>query len=233
MTIFAARVIFGAASTLWLRDEITTMKELDLSVFGNTPFSYAELLPLLSSYRAPKNKAQELEKQGLIVRLKKGYYVLSSKVSGKIFVPELVANHIHAPSYVSNSTALRHYGLIPERVMAINSITCSRTAEFTNKVGNFYYIHVSKEYYPIGITIDSIDGTNFLIATPEKALCDLITTTRNLRLRSMVELRQYLEEDIRLDMDGFHEMNPSIFLECAEVAQKKQTIINLAKLLRK
>lgn len=209
------------------------MKDLDSSVFGNTPFSYAELLPLLSDYRAPKNKAQELEKQGHLLRLKKGYYVLSPKVSGKPIVPELVANHLHAPSYISNSTALRHYGLIPERVVAVNSITCSRTAKFRNDVGNFYYIHVAKEYYPIGITIGSIEGTNFLIATPEKALCDLIVTTRNLRLRSMIELRQYLEEDIRLDMDGFSEMNPAIFLECAEVAQKKQTIINLARLLKK
>ena len=218
-----------------LRDciEIANMKEIDLSVFGNTPFSYAEMLPLLSNYRAHKNKAQELKRQGLILRLKKGYFVLNPKLSGKPVVPELVANHLLAPSYVSMSTALRHYGLIPERVVAINSITSSRTAGFINDVGNFRYTHVAKEYYPIGITIDSIDGTNFLIATPEKALCDLITTTRNLRLRSMIELRQYLEEDIRLDMDGFSEMNPAIFLECAEVALKKQTIINLAKLLKK
>lgn len=207
------------------------MKTFDLNIFGNTPFTYAELVPLLSSFHAPKNKAQELEKRGHIVRLKKGYYVLSPTLSGRKIVPELIANHIHAPSYVSLTTALRHYGLIPERVVATTSVTCSRTAQFNNDTSHYYYTHVAKEYYTIGVTIGVIDDTNFLIATPEKALCDLITTTRNLRLRSIHELRQYLEEDIRLDMEQFYEMNQGIFLACAKVSSKKQTIINLAKLV--
>lgn len=208
------------------------MRPLDLTVMGNTPFSYTELRPLLSAYDAPKNKVQQMERQGSLIRLKKGYYVLPQKVSGRPVVPELIANHLHGPSYVSLTTALRFYGLIPERVFALCSITSARTLQLANDVGNFYYVHVSKQYYPIGITIGSIDNTNFLIATPEKALCDLIVTTRNLRLRSLVELREYLEEDIRLDMDAFMEMNPDIFMQCAIFSQKKETITNLAKLIR-
>lgn len=90
---------------------------LDLSQFKNVPISYGELASLLTGYNAPKNKVQEMERYGQIIRLKKGLYVLSERVSGVAPLPELVANHLHGPSYVSMQTALRFYGLIPDMCM--------------------------------------------------------------------------------------------------------------------
>ena len=41
---------------------------------------------------------------------------MQSEITGKILSTELIANHLYAPSYVSMSSALRYYGLIPETV---------------------------------------------------------------------------------------------------------------------
>lgn len=71
-----------------------------------------------------------------------------------------------------------------------------------------------------------------MIASPEKALCDLIAYTPKLRIRSLKSLEIYLEEDLRFDMDEFHKMKVSVFEQCAEVSKKKTEFNKIIKLLR-
>lgn len=203
-----------------------------LSLFKNIPVSYDELASLLTDYKAPKNKVQEMEQRGQIVRLKKGLYVLSERESGIAPLPELVANHIHGPSYVSMQTALRYYGLIPEHVYSVKSMTLGRSCEFSNPLGRFAYIHTSSNYYSIGITCKQSEGVCFQIATPEKALCDLVVTTSGLQLRSRSSVIEYLEQYLRFDMDAFINMDASIFEQCAQAGKKSQTLYNISKTLR-
>ena len=70
-----------------------------------------------------------------------------------------------------------------------------------------------------------------MIATPEKALCDLIANTHHVNLRYIKEARTFLEEDLRLDMDGFAKINPTIFKEYAAVGKKGDSIRTIIKLL--
>lgn len=200
--------------------------DVELSQMGNVPFTFSELSSLLSRYSAPKNKAQEMERKGQIVRLKKGLYV-----ANPTNLP-LIANHLHGPSYVSQHTALRHYGLIPEHVFAVKSMTTARSVEYTNSIGRFVYTHVADDYYPIGITLQNHGETWYQIATAEKALCDIIVSTARLNLRSLVALREYLEEDLRFDMDCLREMNPDIISSCAAVGKKQPTLLNLCRLIK-
>ena len=72
---------------------------------------------------------------------------------------------------------------------------------------------------------------SFIIATPEKALCDLIANSPKVNLRYLSEARQYLEDDIRLDMDAFYQMNPAIFREYAGIGKKSGSISTILKLL--
>ncbi|GAK36732.1 hypothetical protein JCM15093_1919 [Bacteroides graminisolvens DSM 19988 = JCM 15093] len=72
-----------------------------------------------------------------------------------------------------------------------------------------------------------------MIASPEKALCDLVISTPNLNLRFLTSTEQYLEEDIRFDMDALKKMNSSIFRECAQIGRKKTSLLNIAKLIDK
>lgn len=204
----------------------------ELEQLGNVPFGADVLKSMMQGTKAPDKKLTYLENQGKIIRLKKGMYVVAPDKSRKEISTSLVANHLYGPSYVSCQTALRYWGLIPERVYSIQSMTIKRSSTFLNSIGRFEYIHASEDYYPIGIRIISENGITYLIASPEKALCDLIVTTPYLNLRYKQEIIQYLEEDIRLDMDEFAKMDASVFNTCAGVSKKHVMINNLANLLK-
>lgn len=202
----------------------------DLEKIGNVPFSSDVLMSMMKDTKSPDKKLQYLEKRGNIIRLKRGLYVANPDVSRKDLCLPLIANHIHGPSYVSCQTALRYWGLIPERVYTIKSMTLKTAKTFENKIGRFEYIHTNGEYYPIGINMIQAYGASFLMAGPEKALCDLIITTPYLNLRYKQELIEYLEDDIRFDMDEFSRLDISVLEACAEKGKKNVTINNLIKL---
>ena len=188
---------------------------------------------LFSGYKSPRNKIANLEIVGKLIRLKRGLYVVSPKESGRLLSTELIANHIYGPSYISMESALRYYGLIPESVHIVRSMTTKRSRDFENSISRFEYIACSEEYYPIGINQKINDDFSFLIASPEKALCDIIGYTPAIRPRFINALRLYLEEDIRLDMEAFYSMDVKIFRKCAEVGKKKNDLNNLLKLLQR
>jgi hypothetical protein len=204
----------------------------NLKQLGIIPVNYALLGSIFSGYKSPRNKIANLEIEGKLIRLKRGLYVVSPDESGKLLSTELIANHIYGPSYVSMESALRFYGLIPESVRMVRSMTIKRSRVFENSVSMFEYIGCSEAYYPIGVNQKIADNYSFLIASPEKALCDLIAFTPSVRPRFISALRLYLEEDIRLDMEAFYGMNEKIFLECAEAGKKKNDLNNLIKLLQ-
>lgn len=205
----------------------------ELAVFKNIPVNTAAIASLYPDVKSANRKVAGLEKAGRIIRLKRGLYVVSPQESGMLLSLNLIGNMLYGPSYVSMLTALREYGLIPERVNIVQSMTTHLTVSFENQAGLFEYQHCAKDYYPIGITQRQEEGVTYLIATPEKALCDYIIFTPRLPLRFLKDIRLFLEEDLRLDMDAFMEMDVDIFKQCAAVSKKQQAINNLIKLLQR
>ena len=205
----------------------------ELAVFKNIPVNTAAIASLYPDVKSANRKVAGLEKEGRIIRLKRGLYVVSPQESGLLLSLHLIGNMLYGPSYVSMLTALREYGLIPERVEVVQSMTTHLTVSFENKVGRFEYLHCAKEYYPIGITQRQEEGVTYLIATPEKALCDYIISTPRLPLRFIKDTYVFLEEDLRLDMDAFMEMDVNIFKQCAAVSKKQQAINNIIKILER
>lgn len=199
---------------------------------GNIPFDLNVLSSIFPQNKQIGDKARMLENAGRIIRLKKGLYVASQNETGKALSRELIANHIYGPSYVSQETALRNYGLIPERVYLVKSVTTKHSRNFENSTGNYHYQNCNKEYFSIGIKIEESNGINFLIATPEKALCDLINFGKNLNFRSMKDVALFLEDDIRFDMDLIKNMNISIIEKCAEYSRKQISINLLTKFMK-
>ena len=94
-----------------------------LEDFRNIPFRMQDLSSVFPACGNLSMKAKRLERDGEIIRLKKGLYVSSPRVSRVELSPFLLANHIYGPSYVSMHTALRYYGLIPEAVYVVQSMT--------------------------------------------------------------------------------------------------------------
>ena len=205
----------------------------NLKQLGIIPVDYALLGSLFSGYKSPRNKIANLEIQGKLIRLKRGLYVVSPDESGKLLSTELIANHIYGPSYISMESALRYYGLIPERVCMVRSMTTKRSRFFENSISRFEYINCSEDYFPIGINQKINEDYSFLIASPEKAVCDLIAYTSEVRPRFIKSLLVYLEEDIRLDMEAFYKMDIRIFRQCAKVGKKRNDLNNIIKILQR
>lgn len=175
-------------------------------------------------------KIATLEKAGEIIRLKRNMFVVNPEETGLKLSLGLIANHLLSPSYVSMQTALRYYGLIPEAVYTTLSMTFKGAKDFQTPVGNFCYHHISRDAYPIGITQIREEKVVYVMATPEKALCDLVANTPGINLRFKKEARTFLEEDLRLDMEKFQSFDRAILEEYAKVGKKSTSILTILKL---
>lgn len=118
-----------------------------LAKYGNFPVSATALALEFPEIRKPGQKLGLLERNGDIIRLKRGLYVCSKKVSGKTISLELVANRLLTPSYVSMSTALRYYGFIPEAVYVTQSMTTKEPREYETPIGRFLFTHIKKRSF--------------------------------------------------------------------------------------
>lgn len=202
-----------------------------LEQIGEVPVTSSVLTSALGDVVNSNDKIRRMEQSGEVIRLKRGLYVVSQEITRKPLSQELIANQLYTPSYISCLSALRFYGLTPEAVYQTQSMTIKHARTFETPVGIFAYSNVAREVFPVGVTNITRNGYSFIIATPEKALCDLIATSPQVNLRYQTDAQRYLEEDIRLDMDAFSKMNPDIFREYARVGKKKTSILTLVKLL--
>ena len=199
------------------------------NIIGNIPFDINVLSSLFPDCSHITEKARALVDSGKIIRLKKGLYIANEEVTGKPYNRFLVSNHIYGPSYVSQSTALRHYGFIPERVHTTQAVTTKHSRDFETPLGLFRYIGCSDEYFNIGIKIAQENGVNFLIGTPEKALCDIINFSKGVNLRFVKDVRIFLEDDIRFDTDTLADLDIEIIKKCAPHSRRQKSIENLMK----
>lgn len=132
-------------------------------------------------------------RRGLLVKLRNKYYAFPEYRQVPNF-SRYVANRIYSPSYISLHSALSFYGMIPEEVVQLTSVTTLKTARFENDFGVFHYQNVKTPLY-FGYEIKTMQsGRGLLFATPEKALLDL------LYLNPYYKTEQDMEE-LRLDED--------------------------------
>jgi len=186
-----------------------------LRTFGGVPLTHGTLLSILRAYRSPNDKIARMVDEGLILPIKKGTYVISPDITGIPVSLPLVANLLYGPSYVSMDYALHHYGLIPERVVEVTSMTIKRGKLLNQLVGRFSYVHSPLALYAIGIDrVENADQTGFLMACPEKALCDKLLFTRNLNIRTVRAMDELLFDDLRVDKDSLIGFNIDVIRAC-------------------
>jgi predicted transcriptional regulator of viral defense system len=199
---------------------------------GVIPITTSVIESLYPELKSASKKVAWLEKNGYIIRLKRGVYVVNPKHTGKRLSSELIANHLYTPSYLSMSTALRYYGLIPETVYTHQSMTIKHSQHFETPLGIYDYKHIARKAFSIGVRSVKKEAYAFLIASPEKALCDLIANSPKVNLRYQKDVETYLEQDIRMDMDEFYKLDPRIFEEYIKVGKKADSISTLLKYLK-
>lgn len=118
-------------------------------------------------------------------------------------------------------------------VHTMTSVTTKRSREFNCSLGNFKYYQVGADYYKIGLKIAKEKEFSCIVASPEKALCDLIIYDNFVPNQSVRTLWQYLEEDIRFDTDELKNFDISIIEECVATGRKASTLNNLIKIIKK
>lgn len=202
-----------------------------LTELGNIPVTSSTIASLYPEVKTKRTKIASLEKAGEIIRLKRNVYVVNPEETGMKLSMGLIANHLLSPSYVSMHTALRYYGLIPEAVYTTQSMTFKAAKEFQTTIGNFTYQHISREAYPVGIRQIKEGTAVYIMATPEKALCDLIANQPGINLRFKNEVIRFLEEDLRFDMERFYALDKKILENYARVGKKSTSILTILKVL--
>jgi predicted transcriptional regulator of viral defense system len=167
----------------------------------------------------------EMVNQGILVQLRRGLYMTSPLVSTITPEPFLIANHLYGPSYISLDSALFHWGLIPERVFEISSVTPKISKKIMVQNVVYSYTHLPIAYYPFGIQSLSLTQTQTaLIAGPEKALCDKVITTAGINLRSRQQAMAFLVEDLRIEEDQLRELNTTEMTSWLPVCPKRKSI---------
>ena len=200
--------------------------------FKEIPLSTQLLLSVLKGYKRPYDKISEMIKAGALIPLKRGLYVPGAGLDMKGPHPFLISNHLYGPSYISLESALSYWGLIPERTSTFSAITIRRTTVFNNPIGRFSYTQVPLPYYSFGLMRQLLsEKESVLIASAEKALCDVIVTTSGVNLRSVTQTKEYLFDDLRLDEDAIYRFRLSEIRSWARNSPKQKSLQMLVKTL--
>ena len=200
--------------------------------YSNTPLPHRFVSEVLAEYNRPNDKISELIRSGFLISLRRGLYVPGPESDLPIPNLFLVANHLRGPSYISLESALSHWGLIPERVYEINSITLKTSHIYDTPIGRFSYRHLAAPYYSFGLERVEVETNQFvLIATPEKALCDKIIATSGVTLRSRTQTLDFLMQDMRMDQNILANLNVSAIESWVVDAPKSSSLQMLVNTL--
>jgi len=186
-----------------------------------------QLEELYKEYKNPPAKIQRLVASGDLLSLKRGLYVRVDQTTDIRFRMYL-ANRLYGPSYISFQCALRWWGLIPESTANITCATWrkNRVKEYHYGFASYFYQDIPLRAYPSSVLLDDAENPAFLIASPEKALCDTLYTIRG--IRSQNDVRTLLFEDLRIDSDAWNSLNFPIMQKLASL-YRTSTLRSLGK----
>lgn len=180
------------------------------------------LLSGVSNPKPVKVQISRWEKAGKLIQLRRGIYLLSDAYRKTEVYDPYIASLLKKPSYISLEKALEYHGLIPEAVAVYTSVTPKRQAKFSSKVGVFLYRHIKNSLF-WGYESVTVNKQTAFIATPEKALLDLIY------LNNIKTSSEYLEE---LRLQNVSKISLDRLFEYAKKF-KKPGILHSAQIIRK
>ncbi len=188
-------------------------------------FDYQTLMCALSQYASPRDKITNLLRHGTIVRIRKGLYVFGRDERKSPLSRELLANLMYGPSYISLEYGLQHYGLIPERVEILTSVTPGRSRKFSTPVGVFSFRQIPMRAFAVGMDLIATNAGNFcFIALPEKVLVDKLHSAHGVSIKSLKDMQLYLEEDLRIEISELRQMQPQRIAEYADLYRSRKAL---------
>ena len=141
------------------------------------------------------------EKEGKVIKLRNQRYIFADNKPSDTDL-YTVANKLYSPSYVSLELALNHYGIIPEAVLEITSITTNKTMRFKTALGNFSYGTIKPNLF-FGYTLVQDHDHVYKIASIEKAILDYLYLNNNVASIEDFEALRFNKEAIngRISME--------------------------------
>lgn len=141
--------------------------------------------------------------------LRQGWYAFADYLQQPDYA-RYFAGKMCAPSYICLHTALSFYGIIPEAVVEITSVTTQKTCRYENAFGQFSYQTIRPRLFWGFEPKTMRDGKQYMMATPEKAIIDLLYLYP--QYSTLDEMRE-----LRFDEDWMREeLNKERLMEYAE-----------------
>jgi predicted transcriptional regulator of viral defense system len=161
---------------------------------GFLVISASDILKVDSDFH--KQRLSEWQRKGYIKKIAKGYYIFSDlEINESVLF--IVANKVLDPSYVSLEMALSYYGLIPESVYGVTSVTSRKSYKIPSPIGRFNYRQIKPELM-FGYQLVQYKNHNFKMAEIEKAILDYFYI--NSKLKTEGEF-----EELRINQETFQE----------------------------
>lgn len=134
-------------------------------------FSVNQVRAILPTFN--RSNLYQWQQAGYIVSLRQGWYAFADYVQQPDYA-RYFAGKMCAPSYISLHSALSFYGIIPEAVVEITSVTTQKTCRYENAFGQFSYQTIRPRLFWGFEPKTMRDGKQYMMATPEKAIIDLL-----------------------------------------------------------
>jgi predicted transcriptional regulator of viral defense system len=150
-----------------------------------------------------------------IIQLRRGVYMVAEPYQRISPHPFLVANKLKRASFVSLQSALAHYGMIPEYVPVVTSVTVGRPEERRTEVGRFIFRHIKKSLFTGFREVEIVSSQFVFIASPEKAFLDLVYLTPK------ADTLDYLYE---LRLQNYDRVDRFTLTELADLSNNKKLI---------
>ena len=172
-----------------------------------------------------KNNLTRWTKQNLLVKMRNSWYSFPEYLKTPNF-QFFASNKIYTPSYISLHSALSFYGIIPEAVIQTTAVSSLKKANFENGFGIFSYQQILPELMFGYEKKTFLNKHSLMIATPEKAILDLLylyplyNSEEDIR-----ELRfdeEFMHEDVNVEqlLDFTEKFNSKILKKRVDILLK-------------
>ncbi len=197
----------------------TLTEKLIQAKLGERVIGQAQVARLLEgSPQRRYNLVNRALKAGELVRLRRGIYMLSPMLTGKMPHPFVIAQALAPGSYVSMETALAWHGLIPEAVhVTLSVVPGRRSLDVRHEIAGMY------QFVPMalrrGCFLEGVDRQQFgdqyaLVADPARAMADIVCD----RGMTPAEMPVFLAS-MRIDIDDMEPIGPDVWRRLTETYQ--------------
>jgi len=184
-----------------MRNEKESLTEKIMGKVEKLPYFTVDNLKIIEApvYQI-RISLSRLEKRGIIVRLKKGFYsskkYIDTTKMNRNYSPftEFIATRLYSPSYLSLDYVLYENNLLTEVPVGFTLMTRNKTFSVSNGLGRFIYKKIKDDLF-FGYRVENKNGYIYFKADKAKALFDF------LYLRKKMIQNRPMAEELRLNLE--------------------------------